>query len=66
MAEKIININYCGIKQIKCYSTSGYNGHSYTIIHDNSNGKYIGELEDISYYSDSFNKKVKKLIDELT
>lgn len=63
--ENIINLNYKGIKVIKCYSTSGYNGHSYTIIHDNANGRYVGELEDTPTNSSSFMYKVKKLIDKI-
>ena len=63
MAEKIIQLKECHISEVKCCDTSGYDSHRYTIIYDNSNGRYIGELQDCNWGDSSFMRKLKKLVE---
>lgn len=51
-------------KAYNCRYGSGYNNHYYTTVYDDSNGRYIGELEDISWEDSNFMKKLEKLVTE--
>lgn len=51
-----------GEKTFKCRYSSGYNNHNYTIVHDNADGRYVGELEDSHWDSASFMGKLKELV----
>jgi hypothetical protein len=63
MSEKIIALSKGDIKEVKCVYASGYNSHYYTIVYDNSNGRYIGEIEDTSWEKCNFKRKLYELIE---
>lgn len=60
--EKFIIINDV---EYKCVFFYGYNDHYYATIYDNSNGGYIGQLEDTksSIDDDTLKKKICYLIE---
>ena len=63
MAEKIITVKVDKKElNIKCKETSGYDGHTYTIIYDNDDGRYIGEMQDINCRDSDFTNKLKKFL----
>lgn len=61
MSNKKIKLND---KVYNCRYGSGYNNHYYTTVYDDSNGRYIGELEDIAWDNVNFMKKLAALVTE--
>lgn len=63
MSEKIVNIIVNNKKlNIKCKNASGYDGHTYTIIYDNENGRYVGEIQDLYLDDRCFKTKLKDFL----
>lgn len=62
MSEKIIKLKKSHIKEVKCCDTAGYDGHRYTIVYDNDNGRYIGELQDVTWNDRKFMYMLENLV----
>lgn len=50
-------------KTYNCRYGSGYNNHYYTVVYDDADGRYIGELEDINWEHTNFKSKLEKLVE---
>lgn len=63
MAEKVVDvkINKKNLN-IKCKEASGYDSHYYTIIYDNNDGRYLGEMQDVYLSDGNFKTKLKEFL----
>ena len=63
MAEKVVDvkINKKNLN-IKCKEASGYDSHCYTIIYDNNDGRYLGEMQDVYLSDGNFKTKLKEFL----
>lgn len=63
MTEKVLVIKLDKTEcNVKCKETIGYDSHYYTIVYDNNDGRYLGEMQDV-YLSDmNFKTKLKKFL----